>query len=217
MFDLLGLFLIVIFSPIIIINGMKHYKISINKTLQVLVYILLGFELFRFFYTAQFYDKAYMPADKVTFTFVTFSVVVALFAVFNKSKIGEISKTILVFTSFAPIIMALFYPHVFTNELDTYAVTKALYFAESGIIITMALLLVKEEVEKCNINSLLFSLGFVAIYIFANVMRNIFWIPNMEFDLTWFLCMGSIILSVIVFYLGNFMFSIKEEPEVINE
>ena len=203
MFDLIGLFIIVIFAPIIIINGMKHYKIGLDKSLKVLAYILLGFELFRFFYTAQFYDRAYMPADKVTFTFITFVVVISLFACFSKSKLNEICKKILAFTMLGSIIIAICYPQVYTNELDTLAIAKALYFAECGISVTMAIILFKEV--SLDVKSLLFSLCFVAIYIFANVMRNTFWIPNMSFDLRWFLCMGSIIISVVAVYLFNLL------------
>ncbi len=201
MFDILGLLLIVIFAPIIIINGMKYYKNGLAKSLSILSYILLGLELFRFFYTAQFYERAYMPSDKVTFTFVSFSVVLALFAAFNKSKIGEICRSILPLTSLAPIIIALFYPHVYTNELDTYAVSKAMYFAEAGIVLTIGILLAEEKLEKNTLFSLLESLAFVLVYILSNITRNVFWIPNMEFNLTWFLCMGAIILSVVLTYI----------------
>lgn len=200
MFDLIGLFAVIIFTPIIIINGMKHYQISVAKSIRILAYILLGFELFRFFYTAQFYERAYMPADKVTFTFVTFSVIVALFASFNKGGFGQICKSILVFTALGPIIVALVYPHVYINELDTHSLCKALYFAEAGLVISIAILLLKEEINNISIKSLIFSLCFVLIYVFANAMRNIFWVSNVEFDLYWFICMGVIILSIIVVY-----------------
>ena len=210
MYDLIGLLLIAIFAPIIIINGKKHYNVGVDKSLKVLTYILLGFELFRFFYTAQFYNRAYLPADKVTFTFLTFSVVVALFATFNKSKFGEVCKTLLVFTALAPTIIALFYPHVYTNDLDTYAVTKALYFAENGILITMAVLLIKDEISKVNKNSLLYSLGFTFVYIFANIMRNIYWFPNMQINLIWYLCMGFIVLSVCLSFIVYFLIKKNE-------
>ena len=200
MFDILGLLLVVIFAPIIIINGMNYYKNSTAKSLAILSYVLLGVELFRFFYTAKFYERAYMPSDKVTFTFVTFSVVISLFASFNKSRLGKICKSVLALTALAPVIIALFYPHVYTNELDTYAVVKALYFLESGIVLTEGILLVKAEMREINRTSLLWSLAVTLVYIFSNVMRNVFWIPNMAFDLTWFLCMGAVILSVVLTY-----------------
>lgn len=215
MFDVIGLFLIVIFAPIIIINGMKYYKIRIDKSAKVLAYILLGCELFRFFYTAQFYERAYMPADKVTFTFITFSVVIVLFAALNKSCFGKICKTLVVYTSLIPIIMALIYPHIYINEYDTYAVCKALYFAETGIIISVAILFMKDEIKKINIKSLLFSLAFVFIYIFANAMRNIFWIPNMQFNWLWFLCMGINLMSVVLIYLA--LGPLNKRSENINE
>lgn len=153
------------------------------------------------------------PADKVTFTFLTFSVVVALFATFNKSKFGEVCKTLLVFTALAPTIIALFYPHVYTNDLDTYAVTKALYFAENGILITMAVLLIKDEISKVNKNSLLYSLGFTFVYIFANIMRNIYWIPNMQINLIWYLCMGFIVLSVCLSFIVYFLIKKNKKNE----
>ena len=200
MFDLIGLFAVITFTPIIIINGMKHYKISVDKSIKILIYILLGFELFRFFYTAQFYERAYMPADKVTFTFITFSVILALFAGFNKGRFGQVCKSILVFTALCPIIVALVYPHVYINELDTFALCKALYFAQTGLVISIAILLLKEEISKISVKALIFSLCFVLVYVFANAMRNIFWVSNVKFDLYWFICMGAIILSVIVVY-----------------
>lgn len=216
MFDILGLFLILIFAPIIILNGKKYYKISTEKSVRVLTYIFLGLELFRFFYTAQFYPRAYMPSNKVTFTFITFSLLVCLFAAFNKNKLGSICKTMLTFTAIAPIILAICYPSVYTNELDTYAVVKALYFVEVGINLTIALLFLKNEIKSLNIKSLLFSLSFVAIYIFANVMRNIYWIPTMEFNFKWFLCMGLIIVSVVLIYLSS-LFLLKKENVKENE
>ena len=200
MFDVSGLLLTVVFAPIIIINEMKHYNNSSTKSLRILAYILLGFELFRFFYTAQLYERAYMPSDKVTFTFLSFAVVLALFAVFNKSKIGQICKLILPLCALAPVIIALFYPHVYTNELDIYAVAKAMYFAEAGIVLTVGILLTRDNLGKFTHRSLLFGFAFVLIYIFANVMRNVYWTPNMQFNLTWFLCMGAVTLSVALTY-----------------
>lgn len=216
MFDIIGFLLIVIFTPIITVQGMKYYKVSLNKTIIVLTYLFLGLELFRFFYTAQFYQRAYMPADKVTFTFLTFSLLACLFATFNKNKLGCLSKTIFTFTALAPIIIALLYPHVYTNELDEYAVVKALYFVESGITLTIALMFLKEEISKVSMKSIIFSISFVAIYIFANVMRNIYWIPSMSFDLKWFLCMGLIILSTGLVY-GITFFLAKKDLKKINE
>lgn len=215
MFDLIALFLILIFAPIIIFNGKKYYKISTEKSVRVLTYIFLGLELFRFFYTARFYPRAYMPSDKVTFTFITFSLLVCLFAVFNKNKFGSICKTMLTFTALAPVVLAICYPHVYTNELDQYAVVKALYFAETGINLTIALLFLKEEVAKLNIKSLLFTLAFLAVYIFANVMRNIYWIANMSFDLKWYLCMGIIVILSIAIYLVGLL--LKRKITKIND
>lgn len=210
MFDIIGLFLILIFTPLITINGMKYYKISTNKTVNVLTYIFLGLELLRFFYTAQFYPRAYMPAEKVTFTFVTFSLIACLFAAFNKNKLGNISKTVFTFTALIPVLLALVYPSIYINELDQYSVVKALYFVECGIVITIALFFLKEEIKKCDIKSLIFSLIFTSIYIFANAMRNIFWISNIALDLKWYLCMGALIISVCVLF-GISLFLLKKE------
>jgi hypothetical protein len=121
----------------------------------------------------------------------------------------------LTFTALAPIVLAICYPHVYTNELDQYAVVKALYFAEAGINLTIALFFLKEEVAKLNIKSLLFTLAFLAVYIFANVMRNIYWVANMSFDLKWYLCMGIIVILSIAIYLVVLL--LKRKTTKIND
>lgn len=224
MIDIISLFLIVIFVPLIVLVGVKLYKPKDLRKLFIAFSItLLAIELLRFFVNASFYENAVVPSQDLKLSFVTFLSVIVFFAVFNKGKIGNILKNIFVLTSICPIIIALFNKNVYFSTLDTYGLIKALYFLECGVVILLTILFVLDSKESLNLLQLGFGCIFALGYVFVNFLANYFWTTNVKFDGLWFAQMAVLVVSVGVVYLLLYIVkkfckkSVKEENTITNE
>lgn len=224
MIDIISLFLIVIFVPLIVLVGVKLYKPKDLRKLFIAFSItLLAIELLRFFVNASFYENAVVPSQDLKLSFVTFLSVIVFFAVFNKGKIGNIFKNIFVLTSICPIIIALFNKNVYFSTLDTYGLIKALYFLECGVVILLAIMFVLDSKESLNLLQLGFGCIFALGYVFVNFLANYFWTTNVKFDGLWFAQMAVLVVSVGVVYLLLYIVkkfckkSVKEENTITNE
>ncbi len=168
------------FVPLAVFAGMKLYgKTDNRKLFRAFALVLLAAELVKFFYNAALYEKARTPAADLTFTFQSVICVLALFAAFNKGRIGAFCKKTLILTAAVPLIIALFNPDVYTNTLDIHAVVRALYFAESGIIFALMMLAVKDS--GLRVRDMLFALAFFAAAMLINFFTNWFWKVRLTF------------------------------------
>ncbi len=202
MIDVLCLFLIVIFVPIIVLVGIKIYNPNSYKKLLVAFAItMLGIELLRFFVNASFYESAIVPSNDLKLSFVTFLCVIVFFGIFNKSKFGETCKNIFILTSLNPIIVALFNSKVYLSPFDNYGLIKALYFLECGFVVLLAILFVLDKKEEIKPLQMLYSIIFVLGYAVVNFMANYFWKTDIKFNWLWFLQMSVLIISTTFVYL----------------
>ena len=206
MIDVLSLFLIVIFVPVIVIAGIKVYNPNNYKKLLVAFSItILGIELLRFFVNASFYESAIVPSNDLKLSFITFLCVIVFFAIFNKSKFGETCKNIFILTSLNPIIVALFNSKVYLSPFDNYGLIKALYFLQCGFVVLLAILFVVDKKEEIKQLQMLYSIIFVLGYAVVNFMANYFWETDIKFNWLWFLQMSVLIISTILVYLTYYL------------
>lgn len=181
MIDIAVLILTCSFVPFIVLFGIKIYSYTnYSKVFKGLTLTLLGLELLRFFYTASLYEKAVMPANDVSFSFISVLCMIALFAAFNSGKTGKTCGKILIVLSLVPIVFSLFNAEIYNNTEDIYAVTKALYFVEAGLIIALALIKCRTE-SKFSIRDLLFPGCTLAAAILINIITNLSWKTNITF------------------------------------
>ena len=206
--DIAVLILIAVFVPVITMLGYKMYKTKSVKTLLIiLVLIFLGLELVRFFYNATLYVEAKVPSSNLTFSFISFGVVVSLFAVFANNKVGRFFQRMNVLTILIPILMAIAFPHIINLPNDIYTVMKAIYFVEAGLYITIALVLVVLQKLKLNWISVAEAAGFTLAYIGVNVMTIYFFETPINFDLAYYISVAIVLVSVLIAYLYYFVYS----------
>ena len=207
MYNIIALILTTIFVPLISLLTIKYYGApNSKKVLTIFTLTLLGCELLRFFYNASLYEKAVTPANALTFSFITMFCIVSLFATFVRGGIfSNLTKTICVFTCLMPLVVALFNSKFYTNSLDTYAVTKALYFIESGLAVTMALLYIKFENVKLSALNMLWSILFVGAYVLIDLLIITIWETGNQINLMWGLSYICSAVTVALIYLANFV------------
>ena len=203
MYNIIALILTTLFIPLISLLGIKYFNIQNHKkTFVFFTLCLLGCELVRFFYNASLYEKAVTPASELTFSFITVTCIVSLFATFLKDgKFADLTKTICVFTCLIPLVFALFSENVYTNELDTFAVTKALYFIECGLSVTLAIVYAKYANIKLSALNMLWSVIFGIAYALIDLFINFIWETNVQINLMWGLTMICSVITVVVIYL----------------
>lgn len=203
MLNIALLLLSAVLIPIIILMGIKTCKPQGDglKLLKGLVLALFGTDLLRFFYSASLYDKGFLPAKELPFSYLSLLIIFALFAIYNRGKHGIIFKKFFVLSSLIPVIFPLFAPRIYLNTDDTYFVTTALYFIEVGLITSLATLFVLRDDHNIKPLDLLLSAGVFLVYIGIAIGLNFGWQLEIPFDLNFFLGYGLALLSIGFVYL----------------
>lgn len=188
--------------PFIVIAAERTYKPKDNgrKIAIGLAIGLISVAMLRFFYNASLYEKAYTPAKELTFSYMSLLILFALFAVFNKGKLGEISKKIFVGTALVSVTFPLFANRIFLNPDDTYFVTTALYFVEVGLVTSLATLFVYKEKSMFEPIDLLLPIAALIIYIGIAIGLNYVWKLEIAFDLNFYLGYGLSFVSIFLVF-----------------
>lgn len=206
--------------PFIVIAAERTYQPKDNgRKIAVGIAIgLLGVALLRFFYNASLYEKAFTPAKELTFSYTSLLILFALFAVFSKGKLGQISKKIFVGTSLISLIFPLFASRIYINPDDTYFVTTALYFVEVGLTTSLATLIVYKEKAIFKPIDLLFpSVAFI-VYIGIAIAMNYAWKLEIPFDLNFYLGYGLSFASIfLVFGITKLVEHVAHKKRIKNE
>lgn len=197
------LLLSAILIPVIVLMGIKTYepKGENPKLLKGLVLGLFGTDLLRFFYSASLYEKGFLPAKELPFSYLSILIIFALFAVFSNGTHGKILKKVFVLSSLIPVIFPLFAPRIYLNADDTYFVTTALYFIEVGLITSLATLFVCKDDHGITPEDLLLSAGVFLVYMGIAVGLNFGWQLAIPFDINFYLSYGLSLLSIGLVYL----------------
>lgn len=213
MLNIIMLVVTTIFIPVFVFVSLALYP-NLNKRKMTvgLAIAMLSLELLRFFYNASLYgdNKAITPAKNVMFSFITFFTVFALFAVFNKGKFGKFMSKAVVMTALVPMVYAIFSTRVYINEIDKFFVIPACYYAESGIAVTLALLLLRENGEQ-NIKKVLLSTLYAVLiwgcYIGIKIGTNAFWKLEIPYDLNFYLGAFIPLAAIALSSAGYFLYS----------
>lgn len=230
MFDTIALILITIFVPLIVLVGSKLYGYkNYDKLIKIFAILLFAFDLFRFFYNARFYANATTPDTELKFSYLTLYSIILLFASYNNGKLGDFFRKVGVLTCLIPFALGLFNSSIYTSSLDTYGVLKACYFIESGLSVLVSILIIKKGFSL-KVLDIAFAEGVAVFYILINFLANFLWYNTVLFSLSWGLMVLSVITSVGLVFLTNFVLKklckkhtekqeIKEEvkEEKINE
>ena len=195
--NIIILLVVAAFVPTITLVGYHYYKTKSVKRLNIiLVLLLLGLELVRFFYNAASYPEAKVPSGSLTFTFVTFAVVISLFAVFAENRVGHFFRKLNVLTALVPVILAASLTHITNLPNDDFTVMKALYMVEAGLYITLAVSFVVLSGFKFKPLDILWCGLSVVAYIGINAATIHFFETPIPYDLQYYLTMAGVLLSV---------------------
>ena len=217
-FDILALLLVCIFFPVIVYSGIKIYKPKSYKGLIIgLSIAFLCMELLRFFYNASLYDGGVTPADDIKYSFITILVIVCMFATFSSGKVRKLSRGLFCLTSLIPVVLAITNSSIYTNVLDTYAVTKALYFLEAGIVLTIALLYVIQDKTEFSPWQILWSIILFVIFVGLDLLVIFFWRTEAIIDTTWYIGMAVSVVTIPLVYGVNVLVNklIKKKSEQV--
>lgn len=220
MLNILLLVLSAVLIPFIVIAAERTYKPKDNgrKILIGLSIGLISVALLRFFYNASLYENAYTPAKELTFSYTSLLILFALFAVFNKGKVGAIAKKIFVGTALISVIFPLFASRVYLNPDDAHFVTTALYFVEVGLITSIATLFVYKEKAIFKPIDLVFPSAAFALYIAIAIGLNFVWKLEIPFDLNFYLGYGLSLASIfLVFGITKLVEFVANKKGVTNE
>ncbi len=218
--------LLVVFTlciPVILFVSLYLFKYkNLVKVNKIIIIVTLCLELLRFFYNASFYDKAKTPSGELTFSFISFFIVFALFASFNKGKLGEFFSRVTSLTFLIPMFFAIFAPRVYLalakdeagNSLDIYQIENALYFVESGLVTTFGLIslyLYKDKNIKFHMFSLLFSIGIYTLYTLISIGTKYLWEINYDYDLSFYLSIFISLASIFIPFVTLVGYSLNKK------
>ena len=208
MLDIIGLIFVCIAFPTIVFAGNKFKKVDkespiYRKLLIGLTLFFLGCELLRFFYVASFYEGGITPSEDMAYSYITLSLIICLFATFNKGKIGEIARGIFCLTCLVSVVLGIFDSEIYINSLDTYAVAKAMYFLGAGAAITIAIIFMQNY--KISVWDNLWAVIALGIFVLLDYLVIIFWGTRDGVDLMWGIEMIVSLVSIGVVYGVNIL------------
>ena len=201
MFDALFLVILSITIPIITLVGYKICGEGNSQRFTIIIsIILLILEILRFFCNATFYTDAETPSENVKFNFMTVLCVVALFATFNKGKFGMFMKGVAILSVFAPMILGIFTPLTYINELDINGVCKAFYMLESGFFMSLGIMYLVQKNFKISAWYILYASLFAVAYMGVQAFIIWYWNINIPFDLIFFMSYACVVISIALVY-----------------
>lgn len=211
--------------PTMIYLALKTYEAEdrFRKTTVGIAIALLLVGILRFFYTASLYQNGFLPAKELPFSYLSILIIVALIATFNKTKLGELFKRVLVLSFLIPVVFPLFADRIYLNPDDQHFVTTALYFIEVGFITTLAMLFILEKNKRLKIKDALISALSFIVYMGIAIGLNFGWKLEIPFDLYFYLSYGLSLLSIFIIYgvyvLINHLYkkkhTIKENDDLV--
>jgi hypothetical protein len=209
--------------PAIFLVGYFIYKPkNILKISKVVAITLLLLELFRFFYNAFLQDAGAMGAitsNNLTFSFISFMIVLGLFGTFGSNKFSKICSQVFNYCVLIPLILSLFNSSLYIFPSDTHMVISALYFLESGLIISLyvlSLLNMSKTPNKPSIIHVIISMVFALVYMLASVLIHYYW-DQVPFNIMFLIAiLTGVVSSIIPFFLNLLVYKlIKETNEDI--
>jgi len=203
-YDILAICIVVIFVPSMTLLGYKFYKGKTDRVLFLaLTLSLFGVELIRFFTNATTYPLAEMPSNELTFAFISFATTMAVFATFANNKVGRFFTKIVILVPFVALIQGIVYPEILNLPNDNFAMMKAMYMLEVGLLFAISLafsLIRKVQVKPLD---LVYGAAIVIGYAGINALTIYFFEYHYTYDLRWWLTMVGIVVSVGLGYLMN--------------
>ena len=140
-----------------------------------------------------------------------------MFATFSSGKVRKLSRGTFCLTSLIPVVLAITNSSIYTNVLDTYAVTKALYFLEAGIVLTIALLYVIQDKTEFSPWQILWSIILFVIFVGLDLLVIFFWRTEAIIDTNWYIGMAVSVVTIPLVYGVNVLVNklIKKKSEQV--
>jgi hypothetical protein len=198
MFDLISLIVISLAVPVIVIAGLKLYKVDdIGKIMAVFTIVLLVLEAIKFFYNASLYDDGITPSGEVRLNTTFFLMIVGFFATFHKGRAGQIARSTFILTCLTPIVHAIFVPSVYSSEVDVYSMISGIYFLECGVILFLGYGQMSKRQKAFDLRDCLYAVVFIAFLFLSGVLANVFWRADIEVRILWYLCWPVCLIAIL--------------------
>lgn len=175
--ELVAMLTVTVSVAFFVLLGLKHFGAEKRKRLICTLAVLyLALDMLRFLVNASFYDKATTPATDVKFGYNLLYACVALFAAYHEGKWKRFFCSIACFTALVPFFSACFDRTVFFSQSDENGVLSGIFFAESGISLSIALLL--RSAGECDLSAkgLFDALLAVGVFLVMSLLAYLFWV-----------------------------------------